>query len=145
DYNFWLGPAPERPYNVRHGHYNFRFFWDYSGGQLTNWGARHLDIAQGGLGMDESGPVSIEGRAKYNQEKLYDVPQWREIIYEYANRVQIIVRHDQRGGTPFEGDKGTIHDDPRRLESTPPELVEQPVLSYSAQLAVNDMSHHANW
>src|SRR5205807_6736679 len=35
DYDFWLGPAPKRPYNVKRVHYNFRFFWDYSGGQLT--------------------------------------------------------------------------------------------------------------
>lgn len=145
DYNFWLGPAPQRPYNVRHVHYNFRFFWDYSGGQLTNWGAHHLDIAQWGLGMDESGPVSIEGTAKYNQEKLYDVPQWCEIIYEYASGVKMICGHDQRGGTTFEGAKGTIHVDRKRLESNPAELVEQPVSSDSDQLAANDMSHHANW
>jgi hypothetical protein len=41
DYNFWLGPAPQRPYNQLRVHYNFRFFWDYSGGQMTNWGAHH--------------------------------------------------------------------------------------------------------
>jgi predicted dehydrogenase len=55
DYDFWLGPAPMKPYNEKHVHYLFRFFWDYSGGQMTNWGAHHLDIAQWGLGMDESG------------------------------------------------------------------------------------------
>jgi hypothetical protein len=43
DYDFWLGPAPYRPYSPNHVHYNFRFFWDYSGGQMTNWGAHHLD------------------------------------------------------------------------------------------------------
>ena len=59
DYVFWLEPAPSQPYNVNRVHYNFRFFWDYSGGQITNWGAHHLDIAQWGLGMDESGPVEI--------------------------------------------------------------------------------------
>src|SRR5262249_29912206 len=43
DYEFWLGPAPLRPYNVNRVHYNFRIFWDYSGGQMTNFGAHHLD------------------------------------------------------------------------------------------------------
>ncbi|HCO24775.1 MAG TPA: dehydrogenase, partial [Gimesia maris] len=63
DFDRWLGPAPERPYNKNRVHYLFRFFWDYSGGQQTNFGAHHLDIAQWGLGMDESGPVSAEGSA----------------------------------------------------------------------------------
>jgi len=74
DYNFWLGPAPDRPYNAKRVHYNFRFFWDYSGGQLTNWGAHNLDIAQWGLSMDESGPVEISGRAKYHAQGWYEVP-----------------------------------------------------------------------
>lgn len=145
DFNFWLGPAPERPYNVRRVHYNFRFFWDYSGGQLTNWGAHHLDIAQWGLGMDESGPVSIVGKAKYHKDHLYDVPQWCEIVYEYANGVKMICGQDQRGGTTFEGEKRTIHVDRKRLEASPAELVEQAVTSDDTQLASNDKGHHANW
>src|SRR5262249_1519266 len=43
DYDLWLGPAPKRPYNAKHVHYNFRFYWDYSGGQMTNFGAHHID------------------------------------------------------------------------------------------------------
>ena len=69
DYDLWLGPAPQRPYNEKRVHYLFRFFWDYSGGQQTNFGAHDLDIAQWGLGMDESGPVDGRGRG--------DVPQGR--------------------------------------------------------------------
>jgi predicted dehydrogenase len=63
DYEMWLGPAPYRPYNKQRVHYFFRFFWDYSGGQMTNWGAHHLDITQWALGMDHSGPVEITGQA----------------------------------------------------------------------------------
>ncbi len=55
DYNFWLGPARERPYNAKRTHYNFRFFWDYSGGQMTNWGAHHIDIAQWASGPTTQG------------------------------------------------------------------------------------------
>jgi predicted dehydrogenase len=58
DYDMWLGPAPWRPYNQ-----NMVFGWmayrDFSGGEMTNWGAHHFDIAQWGLGMDNSGPVEI--------------------------------------------------------------------------------------
>jgi predicted dehydrogenase len=89
DYDFWLGPAPLRPYNVKRVHYNFRFFWDYSGGQMTNWGAHHLDIAQWGLGMDDSGPVSIEGKARYNKDGWYEVPESFEIVYKYPGDVTV--------------------------------------------------------
>jgi hypothetical protein len=66
DYDFWLGPAPQRPYNEKRVHYLFRFFWDYSGGQLTNFGAHHLDIVQWALGMDESGPSPSRARRRFH-------------------------------------------------------------------------------
>jgi hypothetical protein len=62
-------------------------FWDYSGGQMTNFGAHHLDITQWALGMDETGPVEVEGEAKYHPEKWYEVPSWCEARYRYANGV----------------------------------------------------------
>ena len=58
DYDRWLGPAPWRPYNA-----DMVGGWmasrDFSGGEMTNWGAHHFDIAQWGLDMDKSGPVEI--------------------------------------------------------------------------------------
>lgn len=60
DYNLWLGPAPEVPYHQDRCLYNFRFNYDYAGGQVTNFGAHSLDIAQWGLGMDETGPTQVE-------------------------------------------------------------------------------------
>lgn len=58
DYDMWLGPAPWRPYN---GAYigGWMAYRDFSGGEMTNWGAHHFDIAQWGLGMDNSGPLEI--------------------------------------------------------------------------------------
>ena len=144
DYDFWLGPAPWRPYNPGHVHYNFRFFRDYSGGQLTNWGAHHLDVAQWGLGMDDSGPVAIVGTAEYRDDHLYDVPERCEVIYTYANGVRLICGQSQRGGTTFEGDKGTIHVDRKRLESDPADLVERALAETDVHLYVSD-DHHANW
>src|SRR2546423_3715482 len=69
NYDMWLGPAPWHAYNKNRVHYHFRFFWDYSGGQKTNFCAHHLHIAQWGLGMDDSGPVSIEGSRPFPQDK----------------------------------------------------------------------------
>ena len=58
DWNFYLGPAAWKPFNKRRFIWDFRWFYDYSGGNLTDWGAHHNDIAQWGMGMDESGPIA---------------------------------------------------------------------------------------
>lgn len=113
DYDRWLGPAPFRPYNKNHVHYLFRFYWDYSGGQQTNFGAHHLDIAQWGLGMDESGPVSIEGTADFNPDGWYETPDTTDIRYTYANGVTMVCRQkpgakSNEQGTEFVGDKGSL-------------------------------------
>src|SRR5262249_41764468 len=127
DYDFWLCPAPTRPSNSKRVHYNFRFFWDYAGGQMTNWGAHHLDIAQWGLGMDESGPVSIEAMARFHKDGWYEVPQWCEVVYRYANGVTVICGQGHRMGSTFEGDKGTIYVNRGKLEAFPAEVLKQPL------------------
>jgi predicted dehydrogenase len=144
DYDFWLGPAPKRPYNVNRVHYKFRFFWDYSGGQLTNWGAHHLDIAQWGLGTDDSGPVSIEGKARYHKDGHYEVPEWCEIIYKYAGGVTLICGQGEKGGTTFEGEKGTIHVNRGVLTSNPPEILKETLGDGDVRLYVSK-NHHSNW
>ncbi len=60
DYKMWLGPAPDAPFHKDRCLYRFRFNYDYAGGQVTNFGAHSLDMAQWGLGMDKSGPVKVE-------------------------------------------------------------------------------------
>jgi hypothetical protein len=44
DYDMWLGPAPKRPFNLNRFHYNFRWWWDYAGGAMTDWGVHLLDL-----------------------------------------------------------------------------------------------------
>jgi predicted dehydrogenase len=109
DYDLWLGPAPQRAYNEKRVHYLFRFFWDYSGGQQTNFGAHHLDIAQWGLDMDNSGPVSAEAKARFNKDGWFEVPEWTEINYRYANGITMVCGQSQPSGTTFQGEKGEIH------------------------------------
>ncbi|MEM9352315.1 MAG: Gfo/Idh/MocA family oxidoreductase [Planctomycetota bacterium] len=60
DYDMWLGPAPKAPYHKDRCLYRFRFNYDYAGGQVANFGAHSLDIAQWGLGTDNTGPTKIE-------------------------------------------------------------------------------------
>jgi predicted dehydrogenase len=62
DYDFWLGPTPNVLYVKERTHFSFRYWWEYSGGTMTDWGAHHNDIVLWALDMDGSGPVSIEGK-----------------------------------------------------------------------------------
>jgi predicted dehydrogenase len=144
DYDVWLGPAPRRPYNVNRVHYNFRFFWDYSGGQLTNFGAHHLDIVQWALGMDASGPLTVEGRARYHAQNWYEVPEWSEITYTYANGTRVLCGQEYRGGVTFEGSRGTLYVTRGRIESTPAEILRQPRGEQDTRL-YESRNHHANW
>ncbi len=126
DYDFWIGPAAMRPYNVDRVHYNFRFFWDYSGGQMTNWGAHHIDIAHWGMGMDESGPLSVEGTAEFHPQDWIDVSTACRLTYQYPGDVTMIVgqgQKDIRGGTRFIGTDGEIFVDRGKLESKPDSIV----------------------
>jgi len=148
DYDFWLGPAPQRPYNKNRVHYNFRFFWDYSGGQMTNWGAHHLDIAQWGLGMDDSGPVEVVcQKVKYHPQGWVEVPVACRLEYTYANGVKLLLgqgEEDIRGGTTFEGDRGTIFVNRGKLESKPEEIITTPMSDSDVRLYYST-SHHGNW
>ncbi|MBS0210183.1 MAG: Gfo/Idh/MocA family oxidoreductase [Planctomycetes bacterium] len=140
DYDRWLGPAPYRPYNKNHVHYLFRFYWDYSGGQQTNFGAHHLDIAQWGLGMDDSGPVSVEGTGVFNADGWYETPDTTDLKYTYANGVVMSCRQklNTKGtdqGTEFIGDKGSLFVYRGGLKTNPPELLKdiEPLKVVNAQ------------
>lgn len=148
DYDLWLGPAPMRPYNKNHVHYNFRFFWDYSGGQMTNWGAHHLDIAQWGLDMDCSGPVEIEGQAEYDKDKRYEVPSASQIQYRYANGITMMLGQNMGAniptGTTFIGEKGRIYVNRGKLTSDPESILKEPLQAGDVHLAVSK-NHFDNW
>jgi len=105
DWDLWLGPAPLRPYNSilsPRGIHNFyprwREFSEYGGGKVTDWGAHHLDIAQWGLGMDESGPVQALPPQQSN------AVNGAQLIY--ANGVK--VTHVNGFGVDFLGTEGRV-------------------------------------
>ncbi len=147
DYDLWLGPAPKRPYNVKRVHYLFRFFWDYSGGQMTNFGAHDIDIAQWGLGMDESGPVAVEGTATFHPEKWYETPSTCRLTYTYANGVTMLVGQVQKdcpGGATFVGTEGSIHITRARLLAKPEGLDKKPLGDKDVRL-YQSSNHHRNF
>ena len=64
DWDRWVGPAPEAKYSDNRRRY-IRWYFEYSGGKMTDWGAHHIDIAQWALGMSDTGPVSVSGTGKF--------------------------------------------------------------------------------
>jgi predicted dehydrogenase len=167
DYDLWLGPAPERPYNKQRVHYFFRFFWDYSGGQMTNWGAHHLDITQWALGMDDSGPIEIVGTGEFDPAKRFEVPSAFGITYKYANGVVVecqspvpqvaplIPERKEQAmelldgktdftGCIFEGDKGLLYVNRGVVRVWPEEIFQTPIQDSDVHL-IKSTQHHANW
>jgi predicted dehydrogenase len=140
DWEMWLGPAPERGYNSVlcpkgvHNHFPaWRKYREFGGGGLADMGAHHFDIAQWALDMDGGGPVKIEppeGKATTG------------LKYTYANGVEMF--HGGPSGCTFEGGDGTIYVDRGKLESTPKEILEQPLGDKDVELyAATD--HRRNW
>ena len=65
NWDMWLGQTPAVPYCEKRCDYDFRWWLEYSGGQVTDWGVHHMDIALWALGLENTGPVSIEGKGTY--------------------------------------------------------------------------------
>ncbi|MCP4451880.1 MAG: Gfo/Idh/MocA family oxidoreductase [Planctomycetes bacterium] len=88
DYDFWCGPTPLVPYVKERTHRTFRYWWEYSGGTMTDWGAHHNDIALWALDMDDSGPVSAEGKQLVDMiPGGYTAASEYELKYVYPNGV----------------------------------------------------------
>jgi predicted dehydrogenase len=142
DWNFWLGPAPMRPYNSVlsprgvHDHFpNWRSYREYSGGGMTDWGAHHFDIAQWGLGMDDSGPVEIIPPEDPNARS--------GVRYLYANGVEMI--HDSsKGGATFIGTEGRIFVDRGKFQADPESIAQAPLGDKAVRLYVSS-NHGQDW
>ncbi|HEY3742312.1 MAG TPA: Gfo/Idh/MocA family oxidoreductase, partial [Bryobacteraceae bacterium] len=125
DYQTWLGPAPEAYYAPGRCHVNFRWNLNYSGGQITDWGGHHPDIAQWGMGTEMTGPIAIRnGQAEWAKEKIWNtaVDYYFEAIY--ANGVKLIISSRNRGGVTFEGSVGNVWVNRGAIEATPQSLLE---------------------
>lgn len=114
NWDLWQGQTPDVPYLAERSHYTFRWWYEYSGGEMTDTGAHHLDIAQWGAGLQHSGPVEIEGTARFpTVENGFNVAIDYHAKYRYANGVELEVLDSPRGdynrdGIMFEGDEGRI-------------------------------------
>ncbi len=118
NWDMWLGQAPKVDYIKDRCHGNFRWWYEYSGGKLTDWGAHHVDIGQWALGLDNSGPTSIEvvkgelpvefkGGMPTVDDK-YNTPTHFLVKARYADGVELDIRDDTENGVTFEGTNGRI-------------------------------------
>jgi predicted dehydrogenase len=144
NYDLWLGPAPEAPYVPARCHVNFRWILDYSGGQVTDWGGHHPDIAQWALGMDHSGPVAIRNPRGVFPDGLWNTATEFHFEAEYENGVRMIVSNEARQGIRFEGDDGWIFVTRGAQEFSAPEIWNDPLPAGAVRLTASE-NHFRNF
>ncbi len=143
DWDFYLGPAPKVPFNNHRFLGTFRWFYDYSGGQFTDWGAHHLDIAQWGMGTQYSGPLSAEGTGVRPVDGLYETFTDFNVTYEYPNGVRLIATTPERG-TKFEGTDGWIQVWRGGIDAEPKDLLRETLGTSDIHL-FESPGHEQNW
>ncbi|MFK7821354.1 MAG: Gfo/Idh/MocA family protein [Planctomycetaceae bacterium] len=122
DYDTWLGAATKRPFNPNRFHYSWRWFWDYGGGELTNWGVHMIDIAMRGLsassrdGSQFANPTISTTGGKYYFNDDQETPDTLTASFDFGDR-SLIWEHRQwcprqiegrSAGVAFYGDGGTL-------------------------------------
>tara|TARA_Y100001960_G_scaffold332410_1_gene432792 strand:+ start:709 stop:2058 length:1350 start_codon:yes stop_codon:yes gene_type:complete len=127
NWHLWQGQTPDTAYIPERAHYYFRWWYEYSGGQMTDWGAHHLDIAQWGI---NSLPIEIKGTATYPDvgSDSYNVSTDYSAEYKYANGVTMTVSDTGRNGIMFTGTEGRIFVNRGTISGTPvEELAQKPL------------------
>ncbi|NBV46373.1 MAG: gfo/Idh/MocA family oxidoreductase [Planctomycetia bacterium] len=131
DWEMWQGQAPAQAFREKRCHYEFRWWYEYSGGKFTDWGAHHVDIAQWALGVDErgKGPVRIDGTdAKHpvpfkdgypTADDSYNTSHEFAIKCFFPDGVEMIVDSRSDNGILFEGTKGRIFVNREKITGKP--------------------------
>jgi len=157
DYDFWLGQAPSAEYFTERCHTTFRWWFDYSGGPVTDWGAHHNDIARWGIGLD--GPVGVEARVVTPPlPDGFTTPSEFEATLTWANGVtqtvktttadspfgQVLDENGQRNGVKFTGTDGWIWVNRDEISATEKHLLTEPLPDNAVRLEVSN-DHMGNF
>jgi myo-inositol 2-dehydrogenase / D-chiro-inositol 1-dehydrogenase len=119
NWDLWQGQTPNVPFLYERCHYTFRWWYEYSGGQMTDWGAHHIDIAEWAI---DSQPVAIDGRATFpSVTDGYNVASDFHVSYRYANGVEMTVSDTGRNGILFTGSEGRLFVNRGTIEGVPVE------------------------
>ena len=139
EYDFWLGPAPRAPYCPARVGVNFRWVLDYSGGQLTDWGGHHPDIAQWGMNTERSGPIAIKNaKGKFAPGPIYNTATEFHFECVYANGVTLIISNKERGGVTFEGTDGWVWANRGRHEASSKQIYDSTIGPEETHLYVSN-------
>ena len=159
NWDMWQGQTPATDYVKEKTHVTFRYFYEYSGGTMTDWGAHHNDIALWGAGFERSGPTRIEGKSLVAMiPGGFSAASEYELTYTYPNGVTQLIRstrgNDWKGsvldktlqqhGVRFEGADGWIFVTRGRIEASHPDLLTTPLPSNATRLYASE-NHMQNF
>jgi predicted dehydrogenase len=159
DWDMWLGPTPKVAYIKERTHVTFRYWWQYSGGTMTDWGAHHNDIALWALGEERSGPVTVSGEPLVEMiPGGFTAASQYKVEYTYANGVthtcqsttanawngRVLDPNGQQHGVKFIGTDGWIWVTRGDIQASDPELLVEPLPANAERLYVSD-DHMANF
>jgi predicted dehydrogenase len=105
DYDMWLGPAPLRPFNKNRFHFNFRWFWDYAGGLMTDWGVHLINVALWAMGPEWPRSVVSSG-GKYALQDNTETPDTQITVYDFPSYTMIWEHQVQSGLGPDRREHG---------------------------------------
>jgi predicted dehydrogenase len=123
NWDFWLGQAPSVDYCPERSHFRFRWWYEYSGGIATDWGAHHMDVAHWALDVENSGPLTIDG-TKTELPTVpggFNTPKFVTVDFTYPGDIQLQMQAQPPGdeGVMFEGENGRIFVNRGRLTGKP--------------------------
>jgi predicted dehydrogenase len=122
----WLGPAPKVPYDRNRAFYNFRWFYDYSGGQITNFGVHYMDFIRMALGKESPRAVTAMG-GRYAVGDNREIPDTCEVLWDFGGTLVVFTQYNANGAPPnaknteleIRGTKGTMYLNSGRWEIVP--------------------------
>lgn len=145
EYDLWLGPAPKVPYAPARCHVNFRWIYDYSGGQVTDWGGHHPDCAQWGMGTENTGPIEIRNaEGVFPRDELWDTAT--EYYFEaiYANGVKLIISSKEKSGVTWKGTEGSVWANRGRHDADPKSVLDSKIAANEIHL-YESSNHYRNF
>ncbi len=149
DYDFWLGPAPKRPFNPNRFHFTWRYFWDYAGGQLGDFICHLVDPVH--WAMNVKAPAMITASGQRYADDNAETPDALEVVYHYNEGFDLIWSHqnhsprgffDRGAGIAFYGTKATLHghySDYKIVPNGNAEITEPP------KTLPRSVGHHREW
>jgi predicted dehydrogenase len=132
DYDMWLGPAPKRPFNRNRFHFNFRWYWDYAGGLMTDWGVHIIDIVLWGMQATAPNSIAASGGKLAYPDDAQETPDTLTALYEFDDFLMVweqatmieLGPFQRAHGVAFVGNNGTLVVDRQGWEIFPEEKLE---------------------